>query len=107
MILDARANMNTASNPSDKRLFPVGRAEQPMTPRAVRQRSRAVGLPTVPSRTAALSRLVLQAPAPVVDALGDQDGTADQHRLAADGSWSRHTASRHDDARVVSAARGR
>lgn len=88
----ARANMNTASNTDSKWLFPGGRAGQPLTPGALRQRFQALGLPTIPVRTAALSQLVLQAPAPVVAAaLGYHDNTAEQHRLAAGGGWSRYT----------------
>ena len=91
-LLNARANMNTASNPDSRWLFPGGRAEQPLTPGALRQRFQALGLPTIPARTAALSQLVLQAPAPVIAAaLGYQDGTAEQHRLAGGGTWSRYT----------------
>lgn len=92
-LLDARANMNTASNPDSRWLFPGGRAGQPLTPGALRQRFQALGLPTIPARTAALGQLVLQAPAPVIAAaLGYQDGTAEHHRLAGGGTWSRYTA---------------
>ena len=92
-LLDARANMNTASNPDSRWLFPGGRAGQPLTPGALRQRFQALGLPTIPTRTAALSQLVLQAPAPVIAAaLGYQDGTAERHRLGGGGTWSRYTA---------------
>lgn len=88
----ARANMNTASNPDSNWLFPGGRAGQPLTPGALRQRFQALGLPTIPARTAALSQLVLQAPAPVIAAaLGYCDSTAEQHRLAAGGTWSRYS----------------
>ena len=92
-LVDARANMNTASNPDSRWLFPGGRAGQPLTPGALRQRFQALGLPTTPGRTSALRQLVLQAPAPVIAAaLGYEDGTTEQHRLAAGGNWSRYTA---------------
>jgi hypothetical protein len=91
-LVGARANMNTASNPGSNWLFPGGRAGQPLTPGALRQRFQALGLPTIPARTAALSQLVLQAPAPVIAAaLGYCDSTAEQHRLAAGGTWSRYS----------------
>ncbi len=46
----------------------------------------------------AFSQLVLQAPAPVVAAaLGYQSATAEQHRAAAGGTWSRYAVSRRDD----------
>jgi len=90
-LVDARANMNTASNPDSRWLFPGGRAGQPLTPGALRQRFQALGLPTTPARTAALNQLVLQAPAPVIAAaLGYADDTAEHHRLAAGGAWSRY-----------------
>lgn len=92
-LVHARANMNTASNPGSRWLFPGGRAGQPLTPGALRQRFQALGLPTTPSRTAALRQLVLQAPAPVVAAArGYGNGTAEHHRQAAAGNWSRYTA---------------
>jgi hypothetical protein len=91
-LVGARANMNTASNPDSDWLFPGGRAGQPLTPGALRQQFQALGLPTIPARTAALSQLVLQAPAPVVAAaLGYQHGTAEHHRTAAGGTWSRYS----------------
>jgi len=97
-LVQARANMNTASNPASRWLFPGGRAGQPLTPGALRQRFQALELPTIPARTASLSQLVLQAPAPVVAAaLGYQSATAEQHRAAAGGTWSRYAASRRDD----------
>jgi len=92
-LVDSRANMNTASNPNTRWLFPGGRAGQPLTPGALRQRFQALGLPTIPARTAALGQLVLQAPAPVIAAaLGYQDGTAEHHRVTTGGTWSRYTA---------------
>lgn len=85
--------MNTASSPGSRWMFPGGRAGQPLTPGALRQRFQALGLPTTPGRTSALRQLVLQAPAPVVAAaLGYGHGTAEHHRQAAAGSWSRYTA---------------
>jgi hypothetical protein len=104
-LVKARANMNTASNPGSRWLFPGGRAGQPLTPGALRQRFQALGLPTIPARTASLSQLVLQAPAPVVAAaLGYQSATAEQHRAAAGGSWSRYAVSRPGDSHADSTA---
>ena len=81
-----------ASPPADCSC-PGGRAGQPLTPGALRQRFQALGLPTIPARTAALSQLVLRAPAPVIAAaLGHRDGTAERHRLGGGGTWSRYTA---------------
>lgn len=92
-LVDERANMNTAANPDSRWLFPGGRVGQPLTAGALRQRFQALGLPTTPARTASLRQLVLQAPAPVVaKALGYNPGTAEHHRDAAAGPWSRYSA---------------
>lgn len=98
-LVNGRANMNTARNPDSRWLFPGGRAGQSLTPGALRQRFQALGLPTIPARTAALSQLVLQANAPLVAAaaLGYQSGTAEQHRAVAGGTWSQYVVSRRDD----------
>ena len=61
-----RANMNTAANPACLWLFPGGRAGQPLTPGALVQQFRALGVAATQTRTAAFRQLVLQAPAPVV-----------------------------------------
>ena len=92
-LLEERTNMNTANNPDSRWLFPGGRAGQPLTAGALRQRFQALGLPTTTARTASLRQLVLQVPAPVVaKALGYAPGTTEQHREAAGGSWSRYAA---------------
>ena len=52
-----RANMNTAANPACQWLFPGGRAGQPLTPGALRQRFRALGVQpprAVPRHSASL-----------------------------------------------------
>lgn len=91
-LLDTRANMNTATNPDSRWLFPGGRVGQPLTPGALRQRFQTLGLPTTPARSAALGQLVLQVPAPVVaTALGFHHHTTEHHRVAAGGSWSRYS----------------
>jgi hypothetical protein len=92
-LLQTRANMNTATNPDSRWLFPGGRVGQPLTPGALRQHFQALGLPTTPARTAALGQLVMQVPAPVVAAaLGYNDNTTENHRVAAAGNWSRYSA---------------
>jgi hypothetical protein len=90
-----RANMNTAANPACPWLFPGGRAGQPLTPGALLQQLRALGVPVTQTRTAAFRQLVLQAPAPVVaHALGYNPSTATKHVSAAGGTWSRYPAAR-------------
>lgn len=89
------ANMNTAANPACSWLFPGGRVGQPLTPGALLQQFRALGVPTTQTRTAAFRQLVLQAPAPVVArALGYSPGTATCHVIAAGGTWNRYPATR-------------
>jgi len=61
-----RGNMNTATNPGARWLFPGRRAGQPLTSGMLGALIRDLGVPTVTARTAALRQLVLQAPAPVV-----------------------------------------
>lgn len=91
----SRTNMNTAANPHCDWLFPGGRAGQPLTPGALLQQLRALGVPVTQTRTAAFRQLVLQAPAPVIaHALGYSPGTATQHVIAAGGTWSRYPAVR-------------
>ncbi|MDP9842675.1 hypothetical protein [Streptosporangium lutulentum] len=86
-----RANMNTAVN----WLFPGGRAGQPLTPGALLQQLRALGIPVTQTRTAAFRQLVIQAPAPVVaHALGYNPATATKHVIAAGGTWSRYPVTR-------------
>jgi len=93
----SRANMNTAANPACAWLFPGGRAGQPLTPGALLQQLRALGVPAAQARTSAFRQLVLQAPAPVAArALGYSPGTATEHVLAAGGTWSRYPARRSD-----------
>jgi hypothetical protein len=88
-----RANMNTAANPACLWLFPGGRAGQPLTPGALVQQLRALGVAATQTRTAAFRQLVLQAPAPVVArALGYSSGTATCHVIAAGGTWHRYPA---------------
>jgi hypothetical protein len=57
-----RANMNTAANPACLWLFPGGRAGQPLTPGALVQQFRALGVAATQTRTAAFRQLVLQPP---------------------------------------------
>jgi hypothetical protein len=87
--------MNTAANPDADWLFPGGRAGQPLTPGALLQQLRALGLPVTQTRTAAFRQLVLQAPAPVIaQALGYHHNTATKHAIAAGGTWMRYPAQR-------------
>lgn len=57
-----RANMNTAANPACLWLFLGGCGGQPLTPGALVQQFRALGVAATQTRTAAFRQLVLQAP---------------------------------------------
>jgi hypothetical protein len=71
-----RDNLQTATNPRARWLFPGRRAGQPLHVGTLSQLVRDLGIPAVAGRTAALRQLVLQAPAPVVaQALGYNHNT--------------------------------
>ncbi|MFD5090277.1 hypothetical protein ACFWMR_06725 [Amycolatopsis thailandensis] len=66
-----RDNMNTATNPNSRWLFPGRRAGQPMHPRTLGMLVTGLGVPTTTGRTAAIEHHVLTMSAPVIaDALG-------------------------------------
>lgn len=91
-LRDQQTNMRTATNRDARWLFPGRRAGQPLTTEAIAPHIRALGVPTVPGRLAALRQLILQAPAPVVaQALGFHHHTTHRHHAAAGGSWNRYS----------------
>jgi hypothetical protein len=68
--INERDNMNTATNPDSRWLFPGRRAGQPMHPESLARLINKLGVPTRTSRTAAIRQHLLEMPAPVVaDAL--------------------------------------
>ncbi|WP_250285753.1 site-specific integrase [Frankia sp. CiP1_Cm_nod2] len=91
-----RSNMNTATNPDSRWLFPGRRAGQPMHPGSLLDHIRTLGIPNQAARTAALRQLVLQAPAPVVaQALGYHPTTTQWHRADAGGTWTHYAPGDH------------
>jgi hypothetical protein len=71
-----RDNLQTATNPGARWLFPGRRAGQPLHASHLSQLVRDLGIPALAGRTAALRQLVLQIPAPVVaQALGYHHNT--------------------------------
>ncbi|WP_063793360.1 hypothetical protein [Frankia sp. R43] len=75
-----RGNMDTATNPYSRWLFPGRRAGQPLRPGSLREQIRVLGIPIQAARIAALRQLVLQAPAPgVAQALGYHSITTQWH----------------------------
>lgn len=76
---------------------PGGRAGRPLTPGALLQQFRTLGIHVTQTRTAAVRQLVLQAPGPVIaQALGYSPGTATVHVTAVGGTWNRYPAARAD-----------
>jgi integrase len=70
-----RDNLQTATNPGARWLFPGRRGGQPLHVGTLTQLVRDLGIPALAGRTAALRQLVLQAPAPA----------GLRHRLAGNG----------------------
>src|SRR5487761_1635207 len=92
----SRQNMNTATNPGSRWLFPGRRAGQPLHPATMAALLGEFGLPTRAALTATLRQLVLQAPAPVVSrALGYHHNTAHRHAAQAAGPWARYASGDH------------
>ena len=92
----SRQNMNTATNPDSRWLFPGRRAAQPLHPATLTALLGEFGLPTRAALTATLRQLVLQAPAPVVSrALGYHHNTAHRHAAQAGGPWARYAPGDH------------
>ena len=94
-LANNRANMNTATNPHCRWLFPGHRAGQPLTPGTLAKQLQAHSVPVTQSRTAAFRQLVLQTPAPVTaHALGYHPNTATKHVTNAGRTWSQYPATR-------------
>ncbi|MBV9315670.1 MAG: hypothetical protein JO100_18490 [Pseudonocardia sp.] len=91
-----RGNMHTAANPNRGWLFPGRCAGQPPRPEVLGRAIRAMGMPTVLGRTAALRQLVLQAPAPVVAGmLGFHIKHTARVHTQAGGTWNRYALGEH------------
>ncbi|SFI64093.1 hypothetical protein [Amycolatopsis regifaucium] len=91
-----RDNMNTATNPNARWLFPGRRAGQPMHPRSLGALVTKLGVPTTTGRTAAIQQHVLTMPAPVVaDALGYHPVTTTKIASRAGIAWSRYAPGDH------------
>lgn len=94
--ISKRDNMNTATNPNSRRLFPGGRAGQPMHSEWLAALVNELGIPTTTGRTSAIRQHVLDMPAPVVaDALGYHQNTATRIATQADATWSRYAPGDH------------
>lgn len=91
-----RDNMNTATNPASRWLFPGRRASQPSRPDHLSALLNKVGVPAAAARGAAIRQQLLELPAPVVaDALGYHDKTTTRLRNEVGGTWSRYAPGDH------------
>lgn len=94
--INERDNMNTATNPDSRWLFPGRRAGQPMHPESLAALVNKLGVPTSAGRTAAIRQHLLDMPSPVVaDALGYHPVTAAKIAAHAGATWSRYAPGDH------------
>ena len=92
-----RDNLQTATNPGARWLFPGRRGGQPLHASTLTPLVRDLGIPARAGRTAALRQLVLQAPAPVVaQALGYNHSTTTRVATEAGTPWSRYASGDHN-----------
>lgn len=90
-----RPNLNTATNPTSRWLFPGRSVDSHLTPGTLRSRVMAMGVNLVGARSGALRQLVLDCPPPVVaDMLGYAYTTIDRHALRAGSPWASYAALR-------------
>ncbi|WP_337825184.1 hypothetical protein [Amycolatopsis sp. A1MSW2902] len=95
-----RDNMNTATNPNSRWLFPGRRAGQPMHSESLAALVNDLGVPTTTGRTSAILQHVLDMPAPVVaHALGYHHITATRIATQAGVTWSRYAPGDHSPLR--------
>ncbi|MFF4693033.1 hypothetical protein [Streptomyces sp. NPDC001307] len=91
-----RDNMNTATNPASRWLFPGRRAGQPFRPDHLSALLNDIGVPAAAARCAAIRQQLLEIPAPVVaEALGYHDKTTTRLRNETGGTWSRYAPGDH------------
>ncbi|MGH3709659.1 MAG: hypothetical protein ACRDRQ_16490 [Pseudonocardiaceae bacterium] len=94
--ISERDNMNTATNPNSRWLFPGRRAGQPMHPESLAGLLRKLNIPTGSARTAAIRQHVLEMPAPVVaDALSYHPVTTAKIATQIGVTWSRYAPGDH------------
>jgi hypothetical protein len=88
--------MNTATIRGARWRFPGRRAEQPMHPETLAGLVNKLGIPTTPSRTAAIHQHVLEMPEPVVaDALGYHHVITTKIATQAGATWNRYAPGDH------------
>jgi hypothetical protein len=95
--LDARQNLDTATNPNSTWLFPGRRAGQPLHPTSIRLRLTTLGIPNMPSRSRALREMLLQAPPAVVAGmLGYNADKAETIAAETGATWKRYASGTRD-----------
>jgi integrase len=95
-LVDDRQNLNSATNPGSRWLFPGQRAGQPLHARTLLTHIHQLGIPAQATRVAALRQLVLQAPAPVIaDALGYHTKHIAKVWTEAGGNWKTYAPGDH------------
>jgi hypothetical protein len=88
-----RAHTGIGSPATSPWLFPGGMPGQPITPSRLGERLRAIGIPALPGRRAAMTDLAAQLPAAVLaDLLNITPGTAVRWMHQAGGDWNRYAA---------------
>jgi site-specific recombinase XerD len=94
--INERDNMNTATNPHSRWLFPGRRARQPMHPTTLAALVHKLGVPTRTARTAAIRQHLLDMPAAVVaDALSYHPLTTAKITTQIGVTWSRYAPGDH------------
>src|SRR5262249_13199550 len=94
--INQRDNMNTATNPNSRWLFPGRRAGQPMHPQSLAGLVNKLGVPTSAGRTAAIPQHLLEMPAPVVpDAPSYHPVTTAKIATQIGATWSRYAPGDH------------
>ncbi|MBV9030291.1 MAG: hypothetical protein JO364_08260 [Pseudonocardiales bacterium] len=94
--INERDNMNTATNPNSRWLFPGRRARQPMHPTTLAALVHNLGVPTRTARTAAIRQHLLDMPAAVVaDALSYHPVTTAKITTQIGVTWSRYAPGNH------------
>jgi hypothetical protein len=110
--INERDNMNTATNPHSRWLFPGRRAGQPMHPTTLAALIHKLGVPTRTARTTAIRQHLLEMPAAIVaDALSYHPVTTAKIATQVGVTWNRyapgdHTRTGDSSIRELSAPRG-
>ena len=96
-LIGTRPNLNTASNPTSRFLFPGRSADKHLLPSTLRTAAIQMGIDIMGARSGALRQLVLDCPPTVVaEALGYSHQAMDRHARRAGSPWASYAALRRD-----------